>query len=74
MAAFQKYNVMSPNKSTHNDGKKQANNIQRHSFSCQPIGDSPECDPARELSNRAFSLAPSNSSTESFIAVWKTAN
>lgn len=36
--------------------------------------DSPECDPARELSRRAFSLAPSNSSTESFIAVWKTAN
>lgn len=41
---------------------------------CQPIGDSPECDPAKELSNLAFSLAPSNSSTESFIAVWKTAN
>lgn len=36
--------------------------------------DLPECDPASELSNRAFSLAPSNSSTESFIAVWKTAN
>ena len=35
---------------------------------------SPEWDPARELSNRAFWLAPSNSSTESFIAVWNTAN
>lgn len=34
----------------------------------------PECDPASELSNREFWLAPSNSSTESFIAVWKTAN
>lgn len=38
------------------------------------FGDSPECEPARELSRREFSLAPSNSSTESFIAVWKTAN
>lgn len=38
------------------------------------LGNSPECEPARELSKREFSLAPSNSSTESFIAVWKTAN